>query len=93
MDDCILDAQHFGTPQTRLRVYLIGRKGNHPPISFPQTKVNMNIESILDPPEPNDDPNRLPLGIKKGKEGQEIDYTRKVRTEIQRLDKIKADRT
>ena len=41
----------------------------HPPIAFPKTTVNMNIENILDPQEEGDVPNRVPLGVQKGKEG------------------------
>ena len=86
LDDCILDAQHYGTPQTRLRVYLIGRRGKHPPITFTKPDVNMNIETILDPPEEDDDPTRVPLGLQVGEKfGKPNKYTEKVQKEINRL--------
>ena len=82
MDDCTIDAICAGTPQTCNRVYLIGRKGYHPPITIPASIIEPDLEVVLDPREPGDNQDNVPWGA----DGDEIATTRKVRRERERLE-------
>ena len=84
LDDCIFDAINAGSPQTRRRVYLVGRRGRHGPLAIAGEREPIDIETILDPREPGDDHMRAP----RGKHGGEIDATRRVVRERDRLNQL-----
>ena len=82
LDDCTIDAICAGTPQTRNRVYLIGRKGYHSPITIAASIIEPDLEVVLDPREPGDNQDNVPWGA----DGDEIATTRNVRRERERLE-------
>ena len=80
--DCTMDAICAGTPQTRNRVYLIGRKGYHPSLTIPASIIEPDLEVVLDPIEPGDNQDNVPWRAN----GDEVATTRKVRRERERLE-------
>lgn len=48
----VLDASHFGVPQARRRLYLVGDRDRQPPPEVaPKSSSPPTVESILDPPD------------------------------------------
>jgi site-specific DNA-cytosine methylase len=63
VEHAVLNAKDFGLPQSRARLFMVGRLGHGlPPYQFPRPRSvpAARLADFLDPPEPGESPNNRP---------------------------------